>query len=565
MAIIPKGEQLKRQRNNRYREMLLPFTMDESGIQALRATIGNDRRIGRDGMYILEILNNLIQNNGKQNLYQRIPPEIFRGCAEGGRRNVEASLICRADGGADGPEQGRDPQESGYTRIQEVIGRWAERDGSWSDTPEKDLEKAGYSHRPEDGGSEARIFKKKNSGYLVKTINFSHYDEFEKMFDNIAARNAAFPEMAVKVIGFGIREDAEDNTGYVITVRQPFAKGRVPQPEEIERNLAAKDYDLSDSGYFYVSRLGNVVLSDVNESNCVINESGDLLVFDCDGHLKTFPVNKAEKPEVFDIGELLPTSGGKLDSKRWRDILGDNYLKYSEDNKSAMLKQLRLTGRLPEPIGGKVLYMTDPEPKKRTLPDGRVISYFDGTVAFGSPAVSKEEHIYKVPEVRYTDAAVKEIGSVIRSVLPHEMSAYEFFRSPELIGLNASSFNGGTRIRKRWRDELRADGRIDGLVNNKWIVQVNPDDASQLLVSDKENLGFMLWTNSGGRFDAGRLTPEEIETLAQGKALYKDGNTIFFNLDKGRIDVRKTGRLRLALTHKHEMEARLQKPSGPSI
>ena len=63
-----------------------------------------------------------------EKVFQRIPSEVFRGLPEGGRRNVQASLIARTIQGSDKKESRR-IHPSGYTRIQELIGQWAERDG----------------------------------------------------------------------------------------------------------------------------------------------------------------------------------------------------------------------------------------------------------------------------------------------------------------------------------------------------------------------------------------------------------------------------------------------------
>lgn len=428
-----------------------------------------------------------------------------------------------------------------------MIGQWAEKDGCWSDTPEEDLVSGGYRHRPQDGGSEARIFKKGGDPNLVKTISGTHFSSMAAMLDRITIHNATFPETRMRVLGFGIREDAIDNSGFVFIISQKFVSGVVPTPAQMQEGMEARGYDRSDSGYYYVSRLDNTVLSDVNENNAVLSPEGYILVYDCDAFLKTFPVNKAENPEVFPIDELLPGPSGRYDSERWKKLLGAEYGSTGDNERSALLKELRLTGKVRRPVDGKVVYMENPEPKMKTASDGSTVTYYDGNVVAGPPRSFKKEHTYAIPEIRSDEASVREINSVIRAILPHSVDAYEFFHTPKWIGQAASAHRGGADIRHAWKEELRTLGRIRGLVGGRWFVQADPEDKGRLLVSDEKSVRFLLWTNSEGRYDGGRLTPDEMQHLSEGKSVKRGDMEVFFNINKGRIDQKVNKALKLAL------------------
>lgn len=92
-------------RANETKSKKKPYIKDEilhgrSPRKRLRA-LDKGRRERTDGFrrrtnYNLQIINTLIQN-GKKELFERIPQEVLRGMSEGRRRNVEASLVVRGN------------------------------------------------------------------------------------------------------------------------------------------------------------------------------------------------------------------------------------------------------------------------------------------------------------------------------------------------------------------------------------------------------------------------------------------------------------------------------------
>lgn len=538
-----------------FRDMLRPFTDDESAIKALQVYIGKGTDIPRQAMYTLEIINNLIQSNyGKENLYQRIPPEVFGGLPEGGRRNVEASLICRADDGTVSPKQ---ILESGYTRIQERIGRWAEKDGCWSDTPEADQLNKSRLTNPKIDGSEARVYFDREKAQVYKTIDFSHYTEFAHFMDRITIHNATFPETAMKVEGFGLREETPDDKkefhkGFVVIISQPFAEGRRPTMKEIEDGMSQRGYDKSENGFFYVSKMNNTAIADVHDENAVFSKEGKLLVFDCEAFLKMFPVDSVA-PDKYEIKDLLPTKDGRFNESAWKSLLGDDYAVTTAQDKTYIVKQLRNTGKVNQLVGGKLIMMS-PDARKIQLNDGSGRTYYDGTVLAGNPRSFRQEKNYTVKPLQYNPDSVIEIMSTITRMMPMSVDIERFLYDPELVGQYVAAFRGGSDIRDQYKEALKKTGRIDGLVNGQYIVQTDPENKGKVLISKPQSVEFMLWTNDSPIEGIGHITPDEKKALADGKCIERGGATYAFNLDKGRVDRMDSMEIKLRQKQSHTVE-----------
>ncbi len=284
---------------------LKPYVQAESAVEWLRRHLGGGTAFDRKSLYHINIINSLIQHD--KEIYKRIPSCRFSGLSEGGRRNVAASVILRAGKGPD-REKYEDVRASGYTRSQELIGNWAERDGCWEDYAEKAQRDAGRELI--GAGSEARVFKD-DGGWCYKTIDAGHYGgSLEKLMDRISLHNAVFPETAMHVEGFGMHDEADDASGFVVTVRQPFVHGNVPDSDFVLEEIKRRDFRLHGEDamkqvkddavknglkvpkfsvfFTFVSEDG-VRMVDVNDLNAVVSPKGNLLVYDCDLDLHKDP------------------------------------------------------------------------------------------------------------------------------------------------------------------------------------------------------------------------------------------------------------------------------------
>lgn len=260
---------------------LSPYLDKESAILWLSQHLhSNDVDIKT--MYHLNIINNLIQND--KEIFRRIPQEVFGGLPEGGRKNVQASVLARAVSCSSG-EAAQGIGASGYTRTQEVIGTWAEKDGCWHDYADSYALKQGAKFMT--SGSEANIYDKKDFVYKINDI--THYQTIDRLLDRIAIHNAIFPETRLEVDGFGMKDDAEDSLGYSVILKQKFIQGNeITDPETAFSSLTKRQLKpLNSSSWCFTTESGNVILHDFHNQNMVIADEGIVMHFDCEAALNT--------------------------------------------------------------------------------------------------------------------------------------------------------------------------------------------------------------------------------------------------------------------------------------
>lgn len=260
---------------------LSPYLDNESAILWLSRHLQTEG-VDIKSMYHLNIINNLIQDD--KEIFRRIPQEVFGGLPEGGRRNVAASVIARAISCTD-REESQTVGASGYTRTQEVIGSWAEKDGCWHDYADSYLQDEGMEFAT--SGSEANVYSK---GHFVYKVNdYNHYGTMEKLLDRISIHNAIFPEAKLEVVGFGMKDESEDNTGFSVILKQPLIQGDiVTNPEKAYHSLIGRDLlPLNASSWCFTTQTKNIILHDIHDQNMVQTRNGNVILFDCEALLNT--------------------------------------------------------------------------------------------------------------------------------------------------------------------------------------------------------------------------------------------------------------------------------------
>lgn len=264
---------------------LAPFLDAESGTLWLAKQLAEGDDFSVKSMYCLNVLTSLYQN-GNESIYQRTPREGHRGCHQGGRRNVQASIILRGSAAA-GLCSSREEQPSGYTREQEIIGLWAEKDGCWHDYADSYLKSQGLRNLGLNG-SESNVYYNTSDACVYKIIDGRHYScDLTRLVDRITVFNSYFPEAGLKVLGFGMKDDVEDLTGFSVIVSQPYVFGNETNNQGLyddiiqNRNLYAKGSGLTGSLYFY-NHSESMRFYDLHDLNAVKTEQGRTVVFDCD-------------------------------------------------------------------------------------------------------------------------------------------------------------------------------------------------------------------------------------------------------------------------------------------
>ena len=209
-------------KRHRIEEDFAPLLKGEDGTRYLREVLESEG-FSRRAAYLLEIQNQIIQNG--KNIFERTPQETLGGLAAGGRRNVQASLVARANERAGGQDP-RSLEEPGpeiedttfldWDRKENALREWAVSDGCWYEQADRAM--ASLHGRHFAKGSEARVYHE-SGNRVVKVIGT--IGDPQEALDRITITNFLFPETALELIGLGRNEEGE----FSIIVRQPFVKG----------------------------------------------------------------------------------------------------------------------------------------------------------------------------------------------------------------------------------------------------------------------------------------------------------------------------------------------------
>lgn len=270
-----------------------PFLDRENAIAFYR-TETDAHGMTRKGRYCLQIINTLIQN--EQTIFERIPQKALGGLAEGGRRNVEASAVLRANEGpvraqpggtreearSSGAEESRgvsphDPLFERWDRQEAALEAWARADGCW----EEDLHAYAQNHyKYLDSGTEAKVYREDGT-HVIKVISCPF--DIQQAIDRIALTNLLFPSTGLKLLGVGRGTDGE----MCILISQPYIIGKAPEGEtvvlegldnfqEVTKYKIPPDYATPE-----------ILLGDLHDRNILIDQDGLAHVIDCNVFLNT--------------------------------------------------------------------------------------------------------------------------------------------------------------------------------------------------------------------------------------------------------------------------------------
>lgn len=165
---------------------------------------------------------------------------------------------------------------------EDVLEEWAKDEGLWlndldSNNSLRNYLNNTYEELRDISGSESIIFRK-DSKTLVKEISLSHSDDNPRMLlDRLVWHNRLFPETAYTVLGFG-----RDESGHFkIIAEQPYVRGTNATAEEI-KEWVQHDFNQIPGTSLWVSKNGELQLTDLSPLNVLKGENGGLYVIDCD-------------------------------------------------------------------------------------------------------------------------------------------------------------------------------------------------------------------------------------------------------------------------------------------
>jgi hypothetical protein len=204
--------------------------------------------------------------NGSRQIY-RLIPKAEKGRIEGGRRNVEATILL-------GTEERTDLSDTSEFQavIQEqTLEDYARQESIWF---EHEHIKNKWKRIDNKNGAEAEIYEDEDSSFVRKVFHYINSDTPLEFLDNrIALHNALFPDTKYELIGF-----TKTIKGFAFIIKQPFIKGRETNKED---NLVEfmKHAGFITNGYnrYY----NNVIeIEDLHEANVLKGEDGNFYFID---------------------------------------------------------------------------------------------------------------------------------------------------------------------------------------------------------------------------------------------------------------------------------------------
>lgn len=264
--------------------------------------------------YALSIATQLIAN--EKEIFKRIPSELYGELLDSSQKNVEASLVARAN---ESPvrqdREGLAPDEVDssapfldWDRQEAALEAWARSRGCWMEDPLAWAEKTCDKQIAE--GSESKIFR--YTGNSVLKVLACPFNPQETL-DRIAINNTLLQSCRLDIVGLGRNKDGE----FCFLLRQPFIIGdHVDTPAVVIE--AFKDFeDTGDNTVNPDFATERYLLGDLHDRNLIQDEWGNVHVIDCNLFLNTphmgkggrwiIPAVDSDPAAVEDIDALLDT------------------------------------------------------------------------------------------------------------------------------------------------------------------------------------------------------------------------------------------------------------------
>ena len=338
---------------NNLEEDFGPWLNEENGIAYL-SEVMKAEGMSRRAIYNLEVLKILIEND-KEEVFKRIPPEIFGGLSGSGPGAIKAFLVARANESA--VRQDHEPVEGEtiapfilWDAAEEGIKAYFEKENCWSpDILEDAKRKWGeeISH-----GNESHVFRYDGS-HVAKVMSILM--DPQETLDRIAIHNTLYPETHLEVIGFG-----KDKEGCLhVVVKQQFIEGTsVNESKDDEKIVNIDSLDTfnqittGDNEMRFVTP--NLCVWDFNDRNIIRNSvNGKDMVIDFEACL-----NIPEKgmggqwiiPEVEGDLSAMKSIHSALRNLLPSELETHKLLPLIQKNNPGFIDEWKKTGRYPAPV-----------------------------------------------------------------------------------------------------------------------------------------------------------------------------------------------------------------------
>lgn len=223
-----------------------------------------------------------------------------RGRILGGRRNVEASIICGAETSADraesrGNSQTKEDRIGAKRRVEAQLEKYAKNENIWFDYDE-----FVNSHTHLKDGEEARVFEDTDPRFVVKLANYSKFDEKyspgEFIDERISLFNFIFPLTHYELVGF--TRDSDNQFHFVL--KQPYIDGK---PATVQARVEFMKGLLGEDSERTVEQFSNreYHVSDLHDDNVLQDKNGNVFVIDAITELTPERLRGVRKYEDFRI------------------------------------------------------------------------------------------------------------------------------------------------------------------------------------------------------------------------------------------------------------------------
>jgi hypothetical protein len=158
--------------------------------------------------------------NGSRQIH-RLIPKAEKGRIEGGRRNVEASILL----GTSERTDLSDTSEFQALIQEQILENYAKYENSWFDY---EFIKTNWDRIDNKNSAEAEVYLERNGKYVNKVFHYINSDTPLEFLDNrISLHNALFPDTKYELLGF-----TKTIKGFAFILKQAFIKGRETNKED---------------------------------------------------------------------------------------------------------------------------------------------------------------------------------------------------------------------------------------------------------------------------------------------------------------------------------------------
>ncbi len=236
----------------------------------------------------LQLINNYIDNFTPYNEYwrplsKRLPSKALRSLRKRERANSVDVLFSRISESAV-PKNGRTGAEAKRRveeKKEELLKKWAVATGNWH-TDVSDFE---VDETPIGSGKDSVVYQSKDGKTVIKASK-GKFDnrKFPTDVDQVALFNYVFPESRYEILGYG-----EVGGKFVKFLRQRAVDFSTPVPltaEERTEYMRKLGFEPGNEEKTVFSN-GEIVVSDLQNSNIVRDKAGNIRVIDADVKLHT--------------------------------------------------------------------------------------------------------------------------------------------------------------------------------------------------------------------------------------------------------------------------------------